>query len=255
MLLADEFLASIQRHRPDWVQAGGWAARANRLKTYRQRWRGVRAAPEQALVGLAEFDRQHRPTEIGLLRQQSEIAKLQRDRNVSSIEVVVPPTIRQILGDEVSERIDSQPASERFVRLASLEDWGAALFPDASRRNDLQEWTHGHLKSVDERGLAKFWLVDLKLSEVPHHSVRGLVRHLQPTRKVTESNRNDLDLANWLLRVDLVLTADKRFREFLLGARQQFCAWSPAAAAAKVGLVERRVDTLAAVQRAVAEAL
>ncbi|MEW5740442.1 MAG: hypothetical protein AB1938_16050 [Myxococcota bacterium] len=253
-LLTDEFLTAAKTQQPQWVQAGGWATRSNRLRSYRQKWEAVRAAPEQAFVGLADFDREHQPLEQGLYEQQTKVAKAQRDRDVISVEVVVPPALRTLVGDQLADRVDRLPSAERFVRLASLEDWVAALFPSNRRPNDLRNWIDGHLKPMKERALATFWLADVGLNAVPHHAVRGLVRHLQPTRTVKDSNRNDLDQANWLLRVDLVLTADKRFLDLLLQAREQLRSWVPNINVARLGLVKPAADTLTAVQQAIAEA-
>lgn len=62
--------------------------------------------------------------------------------------------------------------------------------------------------------------------------------------------------ANWLLRVDLVVTADRRFFDLLVQSREQIRKWVPHARVADLGLVKPAdaANTLIAVQKAIAEA-
>lgn len=254
MLLADEFLKVVEHARPRWSQKSGWASRSKWRRSYREKWKAVRAAPEQALVGLPEFNRHHQPIEQGLFDEQAQLARLERKRKQVSIEQAVAPRLRRLVGDQLADRVDALPAAERFVRLTSLEDWAVALSRDESGSNDLGEWTDGHIKPPDERALAEFWLNEIALKDVPHHTIRGLVRHFQPTREVKLSNRNDLDQANWLLRVDVVVTADKGLAHLLVEAREQLRRWVPQVVLARVALLVPTGNTPSDLQGAFAAA-
>src|SRR5918996_1850389 len=173
VLLADEFLEEVKRHRPNWGRACGWKGRAERLVSYRKTWNAVRASPEEALVRLTDFRGHHAPLEQGLHEQQAQVAEWLRDRGVTAVEVVVSSTLRRLVGDQLADRVDRLPAAERFVRLSALEDWVAALLANGSAPNDLRDWVDGHLNSVDEPALAEFWLSDVRLDVVARHPFVG----------------------------------------------------------------------------------
>lgn len=246
-LLADEIRESISRHRPQWLRAAGWSSTTRRLGAYRKKWNDVRASPQAAFVRLPEFQAQHGRLEQGLFEQQRHVAAIERGRDVDSIEVVVPPALRSLIGDELADRVDRLGASERFVRLEALEHWMSA---------GVREWFEEHVTTPADREVAVFFLRDVEMVDVPFGAIRSVVRHLQPTRSVTPGNRNDLDQTSWLLRTDFVLTSDKRFFDLLLQARDQVRRWAPSSSFAQIGLVGRSggTDILTGVKTAIAEA-
>lgn len=245
--LAQEFVHELSRVRPEWLVAGSSLDSTATVARWQKKWAEISRSPDAALVKLPEFSALHDPLEAGLHEQQTQVAKVMRQREVEAVEIVAGPEVRSIVGDALADEFDAKPPLDRFVRFVSFEDWKMALF-GKSPHDDVREWVRGVVQIPDEADLIRLWLRGIHLRSTPHHRVRALLRAMQPSRTVLSSNRNDLDQANWLLRCDVVLTADGRFCKLLAAVRDEMSKEAGVPPMARLGRVIVGPDVVASIR-------
>jgi hypothetical protein len=201
---AREVRNEIGRTHPEWVRRFG-PTRDVRwfLKQHREYWTEARRGD---LPPAAAFARYRRDAEQGTLQSRSFQKEVRSARLEDAKQLVVTSVGSSYVGAAADD-------PEIFWRVLALGVWHSALMKRAPASRDYHDWIAPFVKlsAIDERALARFWLVEVEPDSVPLNRIASLVSFYQTDSQITHGNGQDQNHACMAVDVDRFVTADRAF--------------------------------------------